>query len=110
MPGDIPNSISVHAIGTPDSSKVTFAGSNATLVLDQPPTFSGTLASFGAKDHIDLPSIAFGTPATLGYTDNSTNTGGVLTIVTALTLPQLLFSATTLRGASSRRPTAMAER
>ena len=70
----------MHAIGTPDSSKVTFAGSNATLVLDQTATFSGTVAGFGAQNHIDLPSIAFGAPTTLGYTENSTNTGGTLTI------------------------------
>ena len=49
-------------------------------MLDQAATFSGTVASFGAKDHIDLPSIAFGAPTTLGYTENSTNTGGILTI------------------------------
>ena len=67
-------------ISTPDSSKLTFAGSNATLVLDQTATFSGTVAGFGAQNHIDLPSIAFGAPTTLGYTENSTNTGGTLTI------------------------------
>jgi hypothetical protein len=32
------------------------------------------------QNHIDLPSIAFGAPTTLGYTENSTNTGGTLTI------------------------------
>ena len=46
---------SVLAISMPASSKVTFAGSNATLMLDQPPIFSGTVPGFGAKDHIDLP-------------------------------------------------------
>ena len=71
---------SVLDISTPDSSKLTFAGSNATLVLDQTATFSGTVAGFGAQNHIDLPSIAFGAPTTLGYTENSTNTGGTLTI------------------------------
>jgi hypothetical protein len=71
---------SVLDISAPDTGKVTFAGSNGTLVLDQTATFSGTVASFGAKDHIDLASIAFGAPTTLGYTENSTNTGGILTI------------------------------
>ena len=55
----------------------------------------------------DLPSIAFGAATTLGYTENNTNTGGTL-IISALTLPLLLFSATTLRGALSRRPTVTA--
>ena len=49
-------------------------------MLDQTATFSGTVAGFGAQNHIDLPSIAFGAPTTLGYTENSTNTGGTLTI------------------------------
>jgi hypothetical protein len=38
------------------------------------------VAGFGAQDHIDLPSIAFGPPTTLGCAENSTNTGGTLTI------------------------------
>jgi autotransporter passenger strand-loop-strand repeat protein len=71
---------SVLDINTPDQSKVTFAGPNATLVLDQAATFSGTVADLGALDHIDLTQIAFGARTTLGYTDNSTDTGGTLAI------------------------------
>ena len=47
-------------------------------MLDQTVTFSGTVASLGAQDHIDLPNIAFGAPTTLGYTENSA--GVTLTI------------------------------
>ena len=40
----------------------------------------GRRNAFGAQDHIYLPSIAFGAPSTLGYTENSNNTGCTLTI------------------------------
>jgi hypothetical protein len=67
-------------INVRDAGKVTFANPTGTLWLDQPSTFTGTVAGFGAQDHIDLPSMAFGPQTTLGYTENSTNAGGTLTI------------------------------
>ena len=60
------------------------------LWLDQPATFMGKVSGFGAQDAIDLPSIAFGSQTTLGYSPNSNNTGGTLafqTVLIALRLP-----------------------
>jgi fibronectin-binding autotransporter adhesin len=67
-------------INTPDSSNVTFTGSSGKLVLDQPDTFTGTVAGFAAQDGIDLSQIAFGANTTLGYAENAGHTGGTLTV------------------------------
>jgi hypothetical protein len=61
----------------PDAGKVTFAGPTGTLWLDKP---SGKVADFGAQDGIDLPGIPFGLHTTLGYSENSSDTGGTLTV------------------------------
>ena len=47
-------------INTPDKGNVTFSGTNGTLWLDQPATFTGKVSGFGAQNAIDLPGIAFG--------------------------------------------------
>jgi hypothetical protein len=39
-----------------------------------------TIAGFGAQDAIDLPSIGFGANTTLGYSENSSDNGGTLSI------------------------------
>ena len=83
QPGNAPASIAsgtVLEINTPDSGTVTFAGSTGALWLDQPSTFTGTVAGFGAQDVIDLPGIAFGADTTLGYSPNSNQTGGTLSL------------------------------
>ena len=67
-------------VAAADSASVAFAAPIGTLKLDQPSTFAGTVAGFSGQDHIDLPSIAFGAHTTLGYTENSTDTGGALTV------------------------------
>lgn len=67
-------------INTPDSGNVTFTGSTGKLVLDQPDTFTGTVSGFGAQDGIDLSQIAFGASTTLGYAENTSHTGGTLTV------------------------------
>jgi hypothetical protein len=64
----------------PDAGKVTFAGPTGTLWLDKPSTFTGKVADFGAQDGIDLPGIPFGLDTTLGYSENSSDTGGTLTV------------------------------
>ena len=67
-------------VAAADSAPVIFAAPTGTLKLERPSTFAGTLAGFSGQDHIDLPSIAFGARTTLGYAENSTNTGGTLTV------------------------------
>ena len=67
-------------INAADSGNVTFVGATGTLSLDQPTTFTGTVAGFGAQDRIDLSSIGFGAHTTLGYSENKSHTGGTLTI------------------------------
>src|SRR6185437_813420 len=50
------------------SADVTFgAGSDATLKLDVPPAFKGTVAGFAPGDYIDLPNINFADSPTLCY-------------------------------------------
>jgi hypothetical protein len=51
-----------------------------TLWLDRPSTFTGKVADFGAQDGIDLPGIPFGVHTTLGCSENSSDTGGTLTV------------------------------
>jgi len=59
---------------------VTFAGSTGKLVLDQPGTFTGTVAGLGAQNGIDLSQIAFGAATTLAFSENDSHTGGTLTV------------------------------
>jgi hypothetical protein len=59
---------------------VTFAGPTGTLRLDKPSSFTGKVADFGAQESIDLPGIRFGVHTTLGYSENSSNTGGFLSV------------------------------
>jgi hypothetical protein len=63
-----------------DSGRVTFAGPTGTLWLDRPSTFTGKVAVFGAQDGIDLPGIPFDLHTTLGYSENSNDTGGILSV------------------------------
>jgi hypothetical protein len=63
-----------------DSGKVTFAGPTGTLWLDRPSTFTGKVADFGAQESIDLAGIPFGAHTTLGYSENSSDTGGILSV------------------------------
>ena len=67
-------------INTPDRGRVTFAGSTGTLWLDQPSTFTGTVSGFKGQDVIDLPGIEFGADTTLGYSANTKQTGGTLSV------------------------------
>jgi hypothetical protein len=82
-PGDAPASVSDSAIleiNTPDSGNVTFTGSTGKLVLDQPATFTGTVAGLASQNGIDLPGIGFGANTTLAFSENNSHTGGTLTV------------------------------
>ena len=61
-------------------AKRSFAGPTGTLWLDRPSTFTGKVADFGAQESIDLPGIPFGVHTTLGYSENSRDTGGILSV------------------------------
>jgi hypothetical protein len=67
-------------LNTPSAAAVTFAGGSGTLQLDQSAAFSGTITGFGGQDQLDLTDIAFSANSTLGYSANSNNSGGGLTV------------------------------
>src|SRR6516225_3222949 len=52
----------------------------STQPLDQSQNFTGTVTGFGGQDLIDLRDIAFSPNTTLGYSPNSTNTSGTLSV------------------------------
>jgi autotransporter passenger strand-loop-strand repeat protein len=93
-----------------DSGEVTFAGPTGTLWLDHPSTFTGKVADFGAQEGIDLPGILFGRHTTLGYSENSCNTGGTLSVKDGTPSRSLRFSATTWPPVLLPQPTATAAR
>ena len=57
-----------------------FAGPTGTLWLDKPSTFTGKVADFGAQESVDLPGIGLGVHTRLGYSENSSDTGGILSV------------------------------
>ena len=59
---------------------MTFAGPTGMLSLEQPSSFTGTVAGFGAQETIDLPSLAFHAHTTLGFIENRSDTGGTLSV------------------------------
>jgi hypothetical protein len=61
-----------------DSGKVTFGGTNGTLLLDDASLFTGAIAGFRGLDRIDLAQIGFGAETTLGYSANAA--GGTLRV------------------------------
>jgi len=76
-------------VKVPDSGKVTFAGPTGTLWLDRPSIFTGKVADFGAQESIDLPGIPFGVHTTLGYSENSSDTGGILSVKNGVRIAKL---------------------
>jgi hypothetical protein len=64
-------------VKVPGTGKLTFAGPTGKLWLDRPSTFTGKVADFGAQESIDLPNIPVGLRTTLGYSVNSSDTGGI---------------------------------
>jgi hypothetical protein len=63
-----------------DSGKVTFGGTNGTLLLDDASLFTGAVAGFRGLDRIDLAQIGFGAETTLGYSANAAGTGATLRV------------------------------
>jgi hypothetical protein len=69
-----------------NAEAVTFTGSGGTLILDgsasagQASSSTGTVAGLGGQNVIDLPGIAFDAQTTVGYSANSNQAGGTLTV------------------------------
>jgi hypothetical protein len=81
--GNAPETIgnnTVLDVDTPDKGNVTFSATTGTLALDQPATFTGKVSGFNSQNTIDLPGMAFGAQTTLGYSPNSNNIGGTLSV------------------------------
>lgn len=70
-----------HAFAGGSVRNVSFAGADATLVLDRASDFSGLIYGWQDGNHLDLSDIQFGADSTtLAYAANAINTGGTLTI------------------------------
>ncbi|WP_375313358.1 hypothetical protein WHZ77_09055 [Bradyrhizobium sp. A5] len=69
-----------HAFGGASVHNVTFAGADATLVLDRASDFSGFISGWQDGDHLDLSDIQFGQGTTLAYAANAGHSGGKLTV------------------------------
>ena len=69
-----------------DPAPVAFTGSSGTLIIDGSASaghaldFTGPVSGFGGQNVIDLPGIAFDAQTTLGYSTNSDQTGGTLSL------------------------------
>ncbi len=66
-------------VNTPDSGKMTFGGGGK-LQLDQPDTFTGTVAGLAAQDGIDLRRHRFWRHHDAGFLREQRHTGGTLTV------------------------------
>jgi hypothetical protein len=62
------------------NQSVVFAGPNAVLRLDAPSGAGAPITGFSAKDTIDLRTFAYSGAETVGFTENSAKTRGVLQI------------------------------
>ena len=62
------------------NATVDFSGTTGTLKLDASTAFTGQIEGFATGDQIDLADIAFGATTTLGFSANSGNTGGSLSV------------------------------
>ena len=63
---------------SPSSTSMTFSGPTGTLKLDDPASFSGTVAGLGSQDSIDLADISFTSVRTPSYAGTASN--GTLTV------------------------------
>jgi hypothetical protein len=67
--------------GAASAESTSFAsGAAGTLKLDQSSSFSGVVIGFAAGDSLDLADIAFSPGATLGFSENTGGTGGMLSL------------------------------
>jgi hypothetical protein len=71
-------------VGASASSDILFAGNSGKLTLDQSQNFAGQITGFGGQDQLDLLDLNFGANATLGYSANTDNSGGMLTVTDGL--------------------------
>jgi autotransporter passenger strand-loop-strand repeat protein len=69
-----------HAFGGASVHNVTFAGADATLMLDHASDFSGFISGWQDGNHLDLSDVQFGQGTTLAYVANAGNSGGKLTV------------------------------
>ncbi len=68
-------------LGGADAEAVEFSHDPfETLTLDQSTHFTGKVSGLAEFDTLDLKDIAFGAHTTVGYTPNSGNTGGTLSV------------------------------
>jgi hypothetical protein len=78
-PGTIDNGATLE-LATPDAGPVTFAGATGTLKLDNSQNFTGTVAGLAQGNYLDFTDIAYVANNLPGYTPNSGNNGGTLTV------------------------------
>jgi hypothetical protein len=93
-PGNAPATIAadtVLKVKVPDSGQSNLRRSNRYAMADHPSTFTGKVADFGAQESIDLPGIRFGVHTTLGYSENSSNTGGTLRVTDGSRIANLVL-------------------
>ena len=64
----------------PYAGEAIFAGTAGTLQLDSTTGFTGTVAGMTGQDTLDLRDIGFGATTTLGFAENSSGTGGTLSV------------------------------
>jgi hypothetical protein len=82
IPGSL-GAVTTLELDAPVSSGITFGGDYATLSLDLPNSFSGTIVGFGAGDTIDLAGMVANGASLVGTTLDLTQNG---TVVDALKL------------------------
>ena len=68
---------------------MTFTGRSGTLDLAQPSGFTGTVSDFGAKNRIDLPTMAFDSQTEVSYSPKRNGTGGVLNVSNGIISTQI---------------------
>ena len=79
----------VSIVDAPDSGNVTFTGRSGTLDLAQPSDFTGTVSDFGAKNRIDLPTMALDSQTQVSYSPKRNGTGGVLDVSNGIISTQI---------------------
>jgi hypothetical protein len=67
-------------LGASNANAAFGVSSTVTLTLYDSEAYTGTVAGLSPGNHLDLMDISFGAGSTLGYTANSGNTGGVLSV------------------------------
>ena len=67
-------------LGVSNANVAFGSGSNDTLTLCDSEAFTGTGVGLAPGNHLDLMDISFGAGSTLGCTQNTSNTGAVLSV------------------------------